>query len=154
MFDLTVNGSPHSVDVSGDKPLLWVLREDVGLRGAKYGCGVGMCGACTVLVDGKAVRSCITPVSTVADRPVQTIEGLNDSLGQQLKDAWCKHSVSQCGYCQTGQITAAYSLLANQSDLKKGDVKTKLSNLCRCGTYPRIQQAFEEVREQQATEGA
>jgi len=152
MAVLNINGSTHDVDVPEDKPLLWVLREDVGLRGAKYGCGIGMCGACTVLLDGKATRSCVTPVSSVKDRLVQTIEGLGDTLGKRLQDAWCKHSVSQCGYCQVGQIMAAYALLKEPEGLKEGDAKTKLTNLCRCGTYPRINRAFEDVRKQQQSE--
>jgi len=148
MIELNINGAARSVEVAGGKPLLWVLREDLSLRGAKYSCGLGMCGACTVIVDGKAVRSCITPVSSVGDKPVQTIEGLNDALGLTLKETWRRRGVAQCGYCQTGQIMAAYDLLNHRAEGAPLDVAGKLTNLCRCGTYNRIRDAIEEVADQ------
>lgn len=148
MIELNINGAPRSVEVAGNKPLLWVLREDLNLRGAKYTCGLGMCGACTVIVDGKAVRSCITSVSSVGDKPVQTIEGLNDELGLALKETWRRRRVAQCGYCQTGQIMAAYDLISNHTEDAPLDVAGKLTNLCRCGTYNRIREAIEEVAAQ------
>ena len=147
MIELNINGAPRSVEVAGSKPLLWVLREDLNLRGAKYTCGVGMCGACTVMVDGKAVRSCVTPVASVGDKPIQTIEGLNDDLGLALKEAWRRRRVAQCGYCQTGQIMAAYDLISNREDGAEVDAG-KITNLCRCGTYNRIRAAVDEVAEQ------
>lgn len=150
MIEVNINGALREVEVEGSKPLLWVLREDLGLRGAKYTCGMGICGACTVMVDGQAVRSCITPLSSVGDKPVQTIEGLNDELGVALKETWRQRRVAQCGYCQTGQIMAAYALIANRDEDAELDVRGKITNLCRCGTYNRVREAIEAVAEQTA----
>ncbi|WP_289042674.1 (2Fe-2S)-binding protein [uncultured Aliiroseovarius sp.] len=139
---LTVNGTVHVVDVEGDMPLLWVLRDELGLTGPKYGCGVAACGACTVHVGGVAVRSCQTPVSAV-DGPVTTIEGLGsaDEL-HAVQAAWLDHQVAQCGYCQGGQIMQAADLLAATPDPTDADIDAAMSgNLCRCGTYPRIRAA-------------
>ena len=147
MIELNINGAPRSVEVESKKPLLWVLREDLNLRGVKYTCGLGLCGACTVLVDGKAVRSCVTSVGSVSDKSVQTIEGLNDPLGLSLKETWCRRRVSQCGYCQTGQIMAAHALIST-TDADSAVVAKSLTNLCRCGTYNRVHAAIKEVAEQ------
>ncbi|WP_289069576.1 (2Fe-2S)-binding protein [Aliiroseovarius sediminis] len=139
---LTVNGTVHVVDVEGDMPLLWVLRDELGLTGPKYGCGVAACGACTVHVGGVAVRSCQTPVSAV-DGPVTTIEGLGsaDEL-HAVQAAWLDHQVAQCGYCQGGQMMQAADLLAATPDPTDADIDAAMSgNLCRCGTYPRIRAA-------------
>ena len=144
-MDIKVNQETYTVEVNPNKPLLWVLREDLKLLGSKYSCGVGACGACTVLIDGMATRSCIFPLNQVRDREVTTIEGLNDSLGQKLKQAWCTHNVSQCGYCQAGQIVACHSLIAQQNMSNNNEVADQMTNLCRCGTYPRIRKAVQDV---------
>ena len=145
---LIVNGTAHEVDVSGDMPLLWVLRDELGITGPKYGCGIGMCGACTVHVDGSPVRSCALPVAAV-DGEVTTIEGLStpDSLSA-VQSAWIEHQVAQCGYCQPGQIMSAAALLAENADPTDADIDRALSgNLCRCGTYPRIRAAVRTAAE-------
>jgi isoquinoline 1-oxidoreductase alpha subunit len=142
---LDVNGLSRAVAVDGLKPLLWVLREDLGLNGTKYGCGLGLCGCCTVLVGGEAVRSCTTPVGSVGDREVVTIEGLDDPLGRALKDAWIDEHVAQCGYCQPGQIIAAYALLREDPRPSDRQVDAAIPNLCRCGTYQRIRSAIARV---------
>ena len=143
--DFDVNGSSKSVSADDAKPLLWVLREDLGLNGAKYGCGVGMCGACTVMVDGVATRSCVTPIKQVAGKSVETIEGMNDSLGTALKEAWVEHRVPQCGYCQTGQLVAAYALIKKNKTVDDETINTTMTNICRCGTYGRIRTAIKKV---------
>lgn len=143
--DFDVNGSSKSVSADDAKPLLWVLREDLGLNGAKYGCGVGMCGACTVMVDGVATRSCVTPIKQVAGKNVETIEGMNDSLGTALKEAWIEHRVPQCGYCQTGQLVAAYALIKKSKTIDDETINTTMTNICRCGTYGRIRTAIKKV---------
>jgi isoquinoline 1-oxidoreductase alpha subunit len=147
MIEIKIDGATRVIEAPDDKPLLWVLREDVGMTGTKYGCGMGLCGACTVLVEGRATRSCVTPVSAVRGANIQTIETLNDQLGQAIKNAWCDGNVAQCGYCQPGQIVATYGLL---SDREKGtplNLKQSLTNICRCGTYGRIHRAVEKVAE-------
>lgn len=139
---LTVNGTEHSVDVEPEMPLLWVLRDELGITGPKYGCGIAQCGACTVHIDGMAVRSCSVQVGEV-EGDVTTIEGLGapDSL-HAVQAAWVDHQVAQCGYCQSGQIMAAASFLDMNSDPTDADIDTAMSaNLCRCGTYPRIREA-------------
>lgn len=139
---LTVNGTAHDVDVEDDMPLLWVLRDELGIKGVKYGCGVAACGACTVHIDGVAVRSCQTLAGDV-DGPVTTIEGLGapDSL-HAVQAAWISHQVAQCGYCQSGQIMQAASLLADIPDPTDADIDDAMNgNLCRCGTYSRIRAA-------------
>ena len=148
---LTVNGSDHDVDVSEDMPLLWVLRDELGITGPKYGCGIGMCGACTVHVDGSPVRSCALPVGAV-DGEVTTIEGLGtpESLAA-VQAAWIEHQVAQCGYCQPGQIMSAAALLAGNPTPTDADIDAALSgNLCRCGTYPRIRAAVKSAAERLA----
>ncbi|CUH64310.1 Isoquinoline 1-oxidoreductase subunit alpha [Thalassovita gelatinovora] len=139
---LVVNGTAHEIDVETDMPLLWVLRDELGLTGTKYGCGVAACGACTVHIDGVAVRSCQTPVGDV-DGPVTTIEGLgNPAALHAVQAAWDEHQVAQCGYCQSGQIMQAADLLANTPNPTDSDIDDAMSgNLCRCGTYPRIRAA-------------
>ena len=142
---LTVNNVVRTVDVPPDTPLLWVLRDVLDLKGAKYGCGIGVCGACTVLVAGKAVRSCMTHLGSVAGEPITTIEGLAPSADERhpVQEAWENIDVPQCGYCQPGQILAAAALLAHTPKPTDADIDAAMSgNLCRCGTYPRIRQAI------------
>jgi aerobic-type carbon monoxide dehydrogenase small subunit (CoxS/CutS family) len=134
------------VDVSPDTPLLWVLRDVLDLKGAKFGCGMGICGACTVLVEGRAVRSCTTPVSAAVGLPITTIEGLSPDGLHPVQVAWEKLDVPQCGYCQAGQIMAATALLASTPHPTDAEIDAAMSgNLCRCGTYPRIRQAIHEA---------
>jgi aerobic-type carbon monoxide dehydrogenase small subunit (CoxS/CutS family) len=140
---LRVNGRTQTVDVEPDTPLLWVLRDALGLTGTKYGCGIAQCGACTVHVDGKAVRSCTTPVSAVGARAITTIEGLSNGALHALQKAWIAEDVPQCGYCQSGQIMAAAELLASNRNPSDADIDTAMAgNLCRCGTYDRIRRAI------------
>jgi aerobic-type carbon monoxide dehydrogenase small subunit (CoxS/CutS family) len=140
MITLTVNGKRHDLDVEPDAPLLWVIRDEIGLTGTKFGCGIAQCGACTVQVDGKPVKSCVTPVSAVKG-PVTTIEGLAANLKHPVQQAWLAEDVPQCGYCQSGQIMAAAALLATTPNPTDADIDAKLTNICRCGTYPRIRKA-------------
>jgi aerobic-type carbon monoxide dehydrogenase small subunit (CoxS/CutS family) len=140
---LKVNGQTHELDVNPDKPLLWVIREDIGLTGTKFGCGMAQCGACTVHVDGEAIRSCVTPVSDVAGASVNTIEGLSGALGEALRAAWIAEDVPQCGYCQSGQIMAAAELIAAKPHPTDADIDSAMDDiLCRCGTYQRIRKAI------------
>ncbi|MGE0451140.1 MAG: (2Fe-2S)-binding protein [Vicinamibacterales bacterium] len=142
-FPLNVNGLTTTVDVPGDMPLLWVLRDVLGLRAAKYGCGEGLCGACTILVDGKAVRSCQMPVSAVGSASIQTLEGLSADGSHPLQQAWEELDVPQCGYCQTGQIMSAAALLDRTPAPTDAQIDAAMSgNLCRCGTYLRIKKAI------------
>jgi len=139
---LVVNGSNREVDAPGDMPLLWVLRDLLHLTGVKYGCGMAQCGACTVHLDGRAVRSCVTPVSAVAGRKVTTIEGLSPDGGHPVQQAWAEVDVVQCGYCQSGQIMSAVALLAENPAPSDADIDVALAgNICRCGTYQRIREA-------------
>jgi len=139
---LVVNGSIREVDAPGDMPLLWVLRDLLHLTGVKYGCGMAQCGACTVHLDGHAVRSCVTPVSAVAGRKVTTIEGLSPDGTHPVQQAWAEIDVVQCGYCQSGQIMSAVALLAENSAPSDADIDVALAgNICRCGTYQRIREA-------------
>ncbi|CAN7581343.1 (2Fe-2S)-binding protein [Acidovorax sp. LjRoot38] len=146
---LTVNNYPYTVDVEPDMPLLWVLRDELGITGPKYGCGLAQCGACTVHVDGAAVRSCVTPVGSLQGA-VTTIEGLGSPQAlHAVQRAWIEHQVAQCGYCQSGQIMAAAALLANQPQPTDEQIDQAMSgNLCRCGTYPRIRQAVKSAAAQ------
>ena len=141
---LSINGQSRTIDVAPDVPLLWVLRDEVGLTGTKFGCGRGLCGACTVHLDGAAVRSCVTPVGTVGQRRVTTIEGLSAGNGDlhPVQSAWIDEDVPQCGYCQAGQIMAAAAFLAQNSKPSDEEIQAAMSpNLCRCGTYHRIRRA-------------
>jgi isoquinoline 1-oxidoreductase alpha subunit len=140
---LNVNGTSRNVDVDPETPLLWVLRDQLQLTGTKYSCGAGLCGACTVLLDGEARRSCITPVSQAAGRQITTIEGLAPEGNHPLQRAWLAENVAQCGYCQPGQIMSAAALLARNPQPTDADIDAAMgSNLCRCGTYPRIRRAI------------
>jgi isoquinoline 1-oxidoreductase alpha subunit len=141
MLRLNVNGRVHEVDVDGDTPLLWVLREWLGLTGTKYGCGIAQCGACTVHVDGAAQRSCSLPVSALEGAQITTIEGLSPDASHPVQKAWLQHEVPQCGYCQSGQIMAAAALLKENPNPSDADIDAAMTNICRCGTYQRIRAA-------------
>ena len=141
-LSLNVNGQSRDVDVDPDTPLLWVLRDSIGLTGTKYGCGVAQCGACTVHLDGTAVRSCATPVAAAAGKPVTTIEGLSENASHPLQQAWIAEQVPQCGYCQSGMIMTAATLLAATPKPSDADIDAMLGrHICRCGTYQRIRKA-------------
>ena len=143
MYELTVNGTRHELAVEGDTPLLWALRDVLGLIGTKYGCGIAQCGACTVHLDGVATRSCSLPVSTVANKAITTIEGLSEEGDHPLQKAWIAHDVPQCGYCQAGQIMNAASLLNDNPNPSDADIDAAMNgNICRCGTYLRIKAAI------------
>ena len=141
MVQLNINGRSQQVDVEPDTPLLWVIREQVGLTGTKYGCGVAQCGACTVHIDGEPVRSCTMPVSTAAGKRITTIEGLSRDGSHPVQKAWAELDVPQCGYCQSGQIMAAAALLKKNSRPTDKDIDEVMTNICRCGTYQRIREA-------------
>jgi len=141
-FTLLVNGTQSTVDVEPDTPLLWVLRDSIGLTGTKYGCGIGQCGACTVLIDGAAVRTCVTPVSRAVSTRITTIEGLSTDGTHAVQLAWKEFDVPQCGYCQSGQILAAVALLSKTAKPSDADIDAQMTNACRCGTYHRIRQAI------------
>ncbi len=143
MARLTVNGRSHDIDVDADMPLLWVLRDVIGLMGTRYGCGIGQCGACTVHVDGAPARACSLPVSAIADRKITTIEGLavNGSL-HKVQKAWLDHDVPQCGYCQSGMIMAVAALLEEKPKPTDAEIDAAITNICRCGTYQRIRAAI------------
>jgi len=155
VIHLNVNGRDRAVDVAGDTPLLWVIRETLGLTGTKFGCGMALCGACTVHLDGEAVRSCVTPVSRAANKKIVTIEGLSPDLRHPLQVAWIEADVPQCGYCQSGQIMAAAELLRETPRPTDADIDNAMSgNICRCGTYPRIRKAIHAAAELAAKGGA
>lgn len=139
---LTVNGTAHAVDVAPDTPLLWVLRDNLGLTGTKFGCGIGQCGACTVHLDGVPTRSCSAPVNAVAGKQVTTIEGLSPDRSHAVQQAWIAEDVPQCGYCQSGQIMTAAALLAKGGKPTDAEIDDAMSNICRCGTYQRIRAAI------------
>lgn len=146
MVKITVNGISHEVDASPEMPLLWVLRDLLGLRGTKFGCGKGLCGACTVHYKGQAMRSCQLPVSAVVDGAVTTIEGLSNDASHTVQRAWQDHNVPQCGYCQSGQIMSATALLAANANPSDDEIDSAMSgNICRCGTYPRIRAAIKQA---------
>jgi isoquinoline 1-oxidoreductase alpha subunit len=154
MIKLRVNRSDHHVDVSPDTPLLWVLRETLGLTGTKFGCGMALCGACTVHLDGEAVRSCVTPVTRAAGKEITTIEGLSRDLRHPLQQAWIAEDVPQCGYCQSGQIMAAAVLLRENPRPSDTDIDDAMNgNLCRCGTYQRIRRAIHRAAQMKAQGG-
>ena len=143
MIQLTINGKAVAVDTDPQMPLLWLLRDEHNLTGTKFGCGVAACGACTVHVDGRAVRSCVTPVSTIEGKAVRTIESLGtDAAPHALQLAWVEHQVPQCGYCQSGMLMAAAALLAKTPNPSDADIDAAITNLCRCGTYPRVRAAI------------
>ena len=141
-FKLNINGSAKTVDVAPDTPVLWVLRDHLQLVGTKYGCGIGQCGACTIHLDGQAMRSCSLPVAAVGDKPITTIEGLSANAGHPVQQAWLEHDVPQCGYCQAGQIMTASALLQRNPRPSDSEIEAAMNgNLCRCGTYTRIKKA-------------
>jgi isoquinoline 1-oxidoreductase alpha subunit len=142
MMKLTVNGKTHDLDVEGDTPLLWVIRDDVGLTGTKFGCGVGACGACTVLLEGEPTRSCVLPMSAVAGRSITTIEGLSVDKSHPVQKAWIAESVPQCGYCQSGMILTAAALLKRKANPTDMEIDAAMTNICRCGTYDRVRKAI------------
>ena len=142
-YSLTVNGQTHTVDAPAQMPLLWVLRDALKLKGTKFGCGVGQCGACTVQLDGQPVRSCVLPVAAAAGRQVRTIEGLGTpDKPHLLQRAWVEEQVPQCGYCQSGMLLAAEALLRSNRHPSDADIDAAITNLCRCGTYPRVRAAI------------
>ncbi len=145
LFRIKVNRRFYTVDVDPQKPLLWVLREDLGLTGTKYGCGVGICGSCDVLLDGIVTTSCTVEIESVGSKEVITIEGLNNKVEKAVKEAWIEEKVSQCGYCQPGQIMKATYLLSNNADPSDEDIDEHMTNLCRCGTYLRIRSAIKSA---------
>ena len=143
MTKLNVNGKDTEIDVDPDMPLLWVLRDTLGLTGTKFGCGMALCGACTVHLEGQPIRSCVTPVSAIGSKAVTTIEGLSPDRSHPVQRAWIELDVPQCGYCQSGQIMSAAALLAHTAEPSDADIDTAMSgNLCRCGTYQRIRAAI------------
>ncbi|MDB5407340.1 MAG: (2Fe-2S)-binding protein [Rhodospirillales bacterium] len=152
-FDIKINGTSHSVDVDGDTPLLWVLRDVLGMTGTKFGCGMALCGACTVHQDGTAIRSCITPIESVGTGEITTIEAVGQTeAGQKIQKAWLDVEVVQCGYCQSGQIMSASALLAGNPHPTDGDIDDAMSgNICRCGTYVRIREAIKQAAQPAAT---
>jgi len=141
MLTLSVNGYTHALDIEPETPMLWVLRDEIGLVGTKFGCGVGACGACTIHVDGVAVRSCQLPASAAVGKAILTIEGLGAQRLHPVQKAWIEADVPQCGYCQSGQIMAAASLIAKNPAPSDADIDAEMTNICRCGTYPRIRAA-------------
>jgi isoquinoline 1-oxidoreductase alpha subunit len=146
MISLDINGKRHDLDVSGDIPLLWVLRENVGLTGTKFGCGLGQCGACTVHLDGVAARACLTTAQAAVGKKITTIEGLSPDASHPLQKAWVAEQVPQCGYCQSGQIMAAAALLAKTPKPTDAQIDTAMTgNICRCGTYQRIHRAIQRA---------
>src|SRR5215210_5249262 len=146
MISLTINGTPRQIDADPEMPLLWALREYLNLTGTKYGCGIAQCGACTVHIDGQAVRSCQTPVSVGAGRQITTIEGVSGKVAEAVQGAWIKLDVPQCGYCQSGQVMSAIGLLSENRKPTDADIDAAMSgNLCRCSTYQRIRGAVKEA---------
>jgi isoquinoline 1-oxidoreductase alpha subunit len=140
-ISFNLNGKPVTVDVEPDMPLLWVLRDELGLTGTKYGCGIALCGACTVHLDGQALRSCVMPVSAVAGKQVTTIEALSKDGDHRVQKAWVQLQVPQCGYCQSGMIMAAAALLEQNKNPSEADIEAAMTNICRCGTYVRVREA-------------
>ena len=148
MTTLTINGVSHDVDVPAEMPLLWVIRDVVGLTGTKFGCGVAQCGACTVHLDGAPVRSCVTQVSQAAGKKITTVEGLSPDGSHRVQKAWVEAAVPQCGYCQSGQMMSAAALLDKSKTPSDAEIDTAMSgNICRCGTYPRIKAAIKRAAE-------
>jgi isoquinoline 1-oxidoreductase alpha subunit len=150
-ISFVLNGKPQTVDVSPEMPLLWVLRDTLNMTGTKFGCGMALCGACTVHVEGEAARSCVTPISTVAGKKITTIEGLSIDGTHPVQQAWMEINVPQCGYCQPGQIMSAVALLAKKASPSDAEIDDAMSgNICRCGTYQRIRQAIHRVAAMQS----
>jgi isoquinoline 1-oxidoreductase alpha subunit len=149
-ISLIVNGIAHTVDLEPETPLLWVLRDSLKLTGTKFGCGIAQCGACTVLIEGQAMRSCSLPLAAVAGKAVTTIEGLSADGTHPVQLAWIEFDVPQCGYCQSGQIMAAVALLKEKPKPTDDDINREMTNICRCGTYPRIRAAIHRAAELQA----
>jgi isoquinoline 1-oxidoreductase alpha subunit len=146
MARLTINGQSHVVDVEPDTPLLWVIRENVGLTGTKYGCGVAQCGACTVHIDGEAVRACALPVSAAEGKQITTIEGLaQNGVLHKVQKAWIEHDVPQCGYCQCGMIMAVAALLKQKPKPTDADINSEITNICRCGTFQQVREAIHAI---------
>jgi isoquinoline 1-oxidoreductase alpha subunit len=147
MITLNVNGNPRQLDIPDDMPLLWTLRDVLSMTGTKFGCGMGLCGACTIHIDGQMTRSCITPVSAAVGKRITTIEAIGTTpAGKKVQAAWLALDVPQCGYCQSGQIMSASALLADNAKPSDGDIDTAMSgNICRCGTYPRIRAAIKKA---------
>ena len=145
-MELRINQKAYQVDAEADTPLLWVIRDNLGMTGTKYGCGLAQCGACSVLVDGAVVRACVTPVAGVVGREITTIEAVEaDAVGKRVVSAWVKHQVAQCGYCQSGQVMAATALLKHTPHPSDAQIAAALVNLCRCGTYNAIHAAVHEL---------
>ena len=145
-MELKINGQTKKIDVAADMPLLWVIRDELNMTGTKYGCGISMCGACTVHLDGQAIRSCVTPISAVAGKSITTIEGLDSQAAKSIQAAWAQLSVPQCGYCQSGQVMAATALLTQNQKPTDADIDAAMSgNICRCGTYNEIRSAIHEA---------
>jgi isoquinoline 1-oxidoreductase alpha subunit len=142
---LTVNETEYDFDVDADTPLLWVLRDSLGMTGTKFGCGIGQCGACSVLVDGELQRSCVLPISGIEGRKISTIEGLSTDSSHPVQQAWIAEDVPQCGYCQSGQIMAATALLARSPNPSDEEIDAAMTNICRCGSYSRIRKAIHRV---------
>ncbi|NIZ03314.1 (2Fe-2S)-binding protein [Thalassospira lucentensis] len=143
---LSINNKTYDVDAEGDTPLLWVIRDNLGLTGTKYGCGLAQCGACSVMVDGVVTRSCVTPVDSVEGQEITTIEAIeNDPVGKRVVEKWVEHQVPQCGYCQSGQVMAATALLKEIENPTQDDVDAAMVNLCRCGTYNAIHAALKDL---------
>lgn len=154
MIEFTLNGERVQLDVEPDMPLLWVIRDELGLTGTKFGCGVAQCGACTVHLEGEPIRSCVTPVQSIVGKQLTTIEGLHDPLARRLRDAWIKVDVPQCGYCQSGQLMSAHALLRKNPKPTEQDIVSAMDgNLCRCGTYQRIKKAIGDVVDEGAEHG-
>jgi len=147
MITLNINGKSHDIDLPADTPLLWVLRDELGLTGTKFGCGLALCGACTVDIDGAPVRACVTPISSLAGKAIVTIEALDaDAIGKAVQAAWIELGVPQCGYCQSGQLISATALLKKIPNPTDADIDVAMAgNLCRCGTYTRIRAAIKQV---------
>ena len=147
MAEFVVNGRAIRIDVEPEMPLLWALRDELGLVGTKFGCGAGLCGACTVIIDGEATRSCVTPVSDAAGKSILTIEGLGEKGLHAVQKAWIEADAPQCGYCQSGQIMAAVALIAKNANPSDADIDAQMTNICRCGTYPRMRAAIHRAAE-------
>lgn len=146
LMELQINNKIYQVDAQGDTPLLWVIRDNLGMTGTKYGCGLAQCGACSVMIDGQLARSCVIPIDKLAGKKITTIEAIEtDDVGKRVVDAWIKHQVPQCGYCQSGQVIAATALLKKIAHPSDEEISAAMVNLCRCGTYNAISAAIHEV---------